>query len=64
MTAYRDDKGEIVRVTKGLGRDCWIVARGRHRVKSPALPPRSTARQCQCDLDRYAAARGWQAVAA
>jgi hypothetical protein len=51
-----------MRVTTGLGPGCWIVARGRHRVKSPALPPRSTRAQCQADLNAYAARKGWRRV--
>lgn len=63
MTTYIDDQGKEIRVGRGLD-NCWIVKRGYHRVKSPALPPRETAAQCQQDLDRYAAARAWKAVEA
>lgn len=57
--AYVDDDGQVVAVIHGLN-DRWISARGRHRVKSPLLPPRATWDQAQADLDTYAAARGWQ----
>jgi len=59
MTSYIDDKGQRVEVVHGLA-DWWIVARGRKRVKSPALPPRKTAAECQQDLDLYAAEKGWR----
>lgn len=58
-TAYLDDNGDRVEVTHGLA-DWWIVARGRRRVKSAALPPRKTASECQRDLDRYATQKGWR----
>ena len=61
MNKYRDDNGEVVEVTHGLG-DWWIVARGRHRVKTAALPPRKSADECQRDLDAYAARKRWPAV--
>lgn len=60
MRAYYDDRGAVVQVTRGLG-DTWIVARGRHRIKSPALPVRRTAMKCQRDLDAYAQRKGWRA---
>ncbi len=59
--AYIDQDGEmgqVVAVIRGLN-DQWISARGRHRVKSPRLPPRPTWEQAQADLDKYAAERGW-----
>ena len=57
--AYVDDDGQVVAVIHGLN-DRWISARGRHRVKSPLLPPRATWEQAQADLDTYAAARDWR----
>lgn len=57
--AYLDDDGQVVAVIHGLN-DRWISARGRHRVKSPLLPPRATWKEAQDDLDAYAAERGWQ----
>lgn len=61
-TAYIDmdgETGEVVAVIHGLG-DKWISARGRHRVKSPKLPPRDTREEAQADLDAYARARKWK----
>lgn len=57
--AYLDDDGKVVAVIHGLN-DLWISARGRHRVKSPNLPPRPTWEEAQRDLDAYAAERGWK----
>lgn len=58
---YVDDNEVVVEVTHGLG-DWWICARGRHRVKSKALPPRKTWQECQRDLDAYAASKNWQPI--
>ena len=58
---YLDGNGEAVAVVPGLN-DWWIVARGRHRVKSQAMPPRRTADACQRDLDAYAIKQKWQAI--
>ena len=58
MTKYLDNKGAVVEIVRGLG-DCWIVARGRHRVKTQALPPRKVAAACERDLDEYATRKGW-----
>lgn len=55
---YLDDDGQVVAVIHGLN-DRWISARGRHRVKSPLLPPRATWHQAQTDLDTYAFSRAW-----
>lgn len=63
MTPYYDELDRKIAVARGLGDeqgDWWIVARGQHRVKSPALPPRRTPMECQRDLERYAAKRGWR----
>lgn len=63
--AYLDQDGEmgqVVAVIHGLN-DKWISARGRHRVKSPQLPPRPTWEEAQADLDAYAAERGWKEYA-
>lgn len=57
-TAYMDMDGETVAVIHGLG-DKWISARGRHRMKSPKLPPRDTREEAQTDLDAYAKAKKW-----
>ncbi len=59
MTKYLDRNGKIIEVLHGLG-DWWIVGSrnhrtgGFHRKKSPALPPRKTAEECQHDLNTYA----------
>lgn len=62
---YLDERGCVVAVAPGLG-DCWIVGRltatGAHRLKSPAVPVRKTAAECQDDLDAYAVKRGWLKV--
>ena len=59
--SHYDDKHQVVAVIHGLA-DKWISARGRHRVKSPALPPRDTQEEAQADLDAYASGKGWDAV--
>ena len=63
MKFRRLDTGQIVEVLEGLG-NVWIVGTltpsgGRRRLKSPALPPRSTRAQCEQDLVNYAAKKGW-----
>ena len=63
MNKYHDERGETVEVTHGLG-DWWIVARGRHRVKTSALPPRKSAKECQRDLDAYATRKKWRRLLA
>ncbi|MBI4621068.1 MAG: hypothetical protein HY739_13055 [Desulfobacterales bacterium] len=66
-TKYFDNNGAVVEVTHGLG-DWWIVGRrnprsgGYHRVKTPSMPPRKTAEECQQDLDEYARRKQWIAV--
>ncbi|MFA5706797.1 MAG: hypothetical protein WDA41_10620 [Candidatus Neomarinimicrobiota bacterium] len=60
-TAYYDEKHRVVAVIHGLS-DKWISARGRHRVKSPSLPPRDTQEEAQADLDAYADGKGWEIV--
>lgn len=60
-TAYYDEKHQVVAVIHGLN-DKWISARGRHRVKSQALPPRDTQEEAQADLDAYADGKGWEIV--
>lgn len=60
-TAYYDEKHQVVAVIRGLS-DKWISARGRHRVKSSALPPRDTQEEAQADLDAYADGKGWEIV--
>lgn len=66
MTQYLDANHQIVEVLHALGR-VWIVGRkspngSHHRLKSPALPPRETAEECQRDLDEYAGKKGWRRV--
>jgi len=66
-TKYMDDQGTVVEVSHGLG-DVWIVGRrnprtgNHHRIKTPAMPPRKTAAECQRDLDEYARRKRWSAV--
>lgn len=71
MTKYLDKNGDVIAVAAGLGRDCWIVKRrlgdsyekgicSGHRVKSPQLPPRRSATECQSDLDAYACKKKWK----
>jgi hypothetical protein len=66
MKFRRIDTGQIVEVLEGLG-GTWIVGTvapsGAHRrLKSPALPPRSSREQCEQDLVTYAASKGWALV--
>jgi hypothetical protein len=63
MTAYSDKKGRLLFVGSGLGGDNYgtmykksgkWAAPGKHRVKSPALPMRTTKEEAERDLDWYA----------
>ena len=63
-TRYRDEKGRLVFVGKGIGDEFMSLRQGAsvvssHRVKTRALPLRETRDEAQADLDAYAARKGW-----
>ena len=66
MKKYINKKGQVVEVLPGLGGIfiCGIKnGMGKHRVKSPALPPRKTAEECYEDLQAYAKKNKWHVTA-
>lgn len=63
---YYDDNGGLVFVSCGIKNDStWMTIRQKtiradaNRIKSPALPLRTTPAQAQADLDAYALKHGW-----
>jgi hypothetical protein len=58
-----DAKGQLVFVSKGLGKSFMSfrtsASGGLHRVRSPKLPERTTFDQAQGDLNHYAALKQW-----
>lgn len=63
---YLDKKGRELFVSKGLGDEFGIFWKsptgGLHRVKSPAMPMVTTAKEAQAHLDNYAKAKGLKPV--
>jgi len=58
---FRDDRGNLVAVTRGIGAgETWIAARGRHRVKSRDLLPQDDRGRMQVLLNAYAHRKGWK----
>jgi hypothetical protein len=68
VVTFLDDSGQTVFVSNGIdtSKKKWFSVRqkdtrhGTHRVKTKALPIRTTFDEAQSDLNAYAAKRGWQ----
>ncbi|MDR0456229.1 MAG: hypothetical protein LBH20_06060 [Treponema sp.] len=68
VVTFLDDNGQMVFVSSGIDttKKKWFSVRqkdtrhGTHRVKTKALPIRTTFDEAQRDLNSYAAKRRWQ----